>query len=191
MRVISGTLKGRRIPFNNGKFGNARVTSERMKGALFSLLGESLESMSFLDVCSCSGQIGLEAYSRGAEVVMNEPEIRRNRFISNLMSSWNIEDRVSLFALKADRLIQQFNTDGTKFDLIYIDPPYTELTDQVPMALHLVDKISKFGSLNEIGTVVVQHDNRLEFPARINALACLKQKKYGNNCLTLYGIASP
>jgi len=191
MRVISGTLKGRRIPFNNRKFGNARVTSERMKGALFSLLGESLESRSFLDVCSCSGQIGLEAYSRGAEVVMNEPEIRRNKFISSLLSSWNIEDRISLLALEADRLIQQFSTDGTKFDMIYIDPPYTELTDQVPMALHLVDKISKSGSLSETGTVVVQHDNKVEFPSRRNAFVCLKQKEYGNNSLTLYGIASP
>ena len=76
MRIIAGEFKGRRIPFNNRKYGNARVTSDFVKKAVFSSLGEILCGKYFLDLFSCSGQIGLEACSRGAQVVINEPDRR-------------------------------------------------------------------------------------------------------------------
>lgn len=70
MNVIAGTYKGRTIPFSNRKFNNADITPQKLKGALFSILGEDLTGKSFLDLYACSGQVGIEAVSRGASFVL-------------------------------------------------------------------------------------------------------------------------
>ena len=83
MRVIAGRLKGRRIPFNNRRFGNARVTSGRVKEAVFSMLGTELQGLRFLDLFAGSGQMGLEAFSRGCDAVMNELDRPRHAFLTS------------------------------------------------------------------------------------------------------------
>jgi len=62
MNIIAGSLRGRVIPFVNRKFDAAEATPQKIKGALFSILGEDLRGRSFLDLYSCSGQIGLAEF---------------------------------------------------------------------------------------------------------------------------------
>lgn len=186
MRIISGTLKGRNIPFNNRKQGNARVTSSFVKKAVFSSLGEALPGRRFLDLFSCSGQIGLEAYSRGAQVMMNEPDRRRNQFIAKLLRDWNLENHIQLHARPAQKLIPHLESKSLPFDIIYLDPPYNESLGETPMALAFLTHLSTTSLLTPTGTLVVQHTSHTSLPKTLHNLSLSKQKKYGETTVTAY-----
>ena len=107
MRVISGTLKGITIPFDNDKYDNANATPQKVKEALFSILGDDLIGKSFLDLYACSGQIGIEALSRGAElVVFNEIDIRRYHFIKSQIEKRNLTENTLFFRYHAFRCLR-------------------------------------------------------------------------------------
>ena len=61
IRVIAGKFRGKIIPFDNSKFDEADITPQRVKGAVFSILGEDLHGLIFLDMFAGSGQMGFEA----------------------------------------------------------------------------------------------------------------------------------
>lgn len=185
MRIITGSLKGRIIPFNVKKHGNARVTSGRVKEAAFSILGSDLTGLRFLDLCAGSGQIGLEAYSRGACVVMNEPEGRKYRAIAGLLQSWGIQNRIRVLSRPAQKLLPLLDAEGISFHVIYLDPPYHEQIDSIPMALALLTGISTSSLVEETGVILVQHPPELDLPAHLRHLAILRQKNYGDTSLTV------
>ena len=187
MRIIAGSLKGRRIPFNNRRYGNARVTSDFVKEAAFSILGETLAGRRFLDLFAGSGQIGLEAFSRGAEVAMNERDRRRCRFIADLIGAWGLRERIQLTSLPAERLISGLEAAGTAFDVIYLDPPYDRRLDGTPFALSMLHRIGAASLSCEAGVVLVQHPSQLDLPVSSGDLSILRRKTYGNTGLTLYG----
>ena len=98
IRVIGGSLKGKNIPFDNNKYDQADISPQKIKGAVFSILGEELSGQIFLDLFAASGQIGIEACSRGAEkVVFNELEKKRYFFIKNIISNFGLEPISKIF----------------------------------------------------------------------------------------------
>lgn len=186
MRIIAGSLKGRRIPFNNRNYGNARVTSDFVKKAVFSLLGEDLCGMRFLDAFACSGQIGLEAFSRGADVVMNEVDRRRFRFISGLLKDWGLNDRIRLCSRPADRLFPQLSSEALRFDAIYLDPPYRDEVGGAPACQAVLERFATIPLLTDAGAVVMQHASEYSLPDVFPPLSLHKQKRYGNTSLSIY-----
>jgi len=186
MQIISGSFKGRRIPFNNRKQGNARVTSDFVKKAAFTSLGELLPDKSFLDLFSCSGQIGLEACSRGAQVVMNEPDRRRNRFIAQTLNTWELTDRITLHARSAQSLLPQLASANDLFDVVYLDPPYHKQIGDQPMSVAILTRLAKTAILAPNAQVLVQHASRTSVPESLLELALTRQKKYGDSMLTTY-----
>jgi len=186
MRIIAGSLKGRRIPFNNRKYGHARVTSDFVKKAVFSLLGEDLCGMRFLDAFACSGQIGLEAFSRGADVVMNEVDRRRFRFISGLLKDWGLNDRIRLCSRPADRLFSQLSSEALRFDAVYLDPPYRNGVGGVSASQAVLERFATNPLLTDVGVVVMQHAAAYPLPDTFSPLFVYKQKRYGNTSLSLY-----
>ena len=184
MQIIAGKFKGRRIPFNNRKQGNARVTSDFVKKAVFTSLGEHLHDKSFLDLFSCSGQIGLEACSRGATVVMNEPDRKRNRFISELLVQWQLQDQITLHTRPAQTLLPQLARSSSLFDVVYLDPPYHEHFQNQPMAVAFLDRVATTPILAPGARIVVQH------AASVSLADCplplQRQKKYGDSIVSVF-----
>jgi 16S rRNA (guanine966-N2)-methyltransferase len=191
MRVIAGQLKGRKIPFINRRFGNARVTSERVKEAVFSMLGTELPGRSFLDLFAGSGQMGLEAFSRGCITVMNEPDRRRYGFISGLLDELDLRSQIVLHRLPAKRLVRVLGDGGDRFDVIYLDPPYHEQVEGEPMAQWALESVASATLLRPGGVVAVQHDSRLDLLGVAGDLAVLREKRYGDTSITLYGHLLP
>ena len=190
MRIIAGSLKGRRIPFNPGKHGGARTTSEMVKKAAFSILGEDLTGTHFLDLFACCGQIGLEALSRGARVVVNEPDKRRCRFIANLVAGWELDDHIRVTSQPAQKAIALLDSEGLQFDVIYLDPPYRGEVGGTAPAVGALTAIGGSALARANGAVMVQHAARVELPPSAVALAFVKRRTYGDTALTLYR-ASP
>ncbi len=186
MRVITGSLKGRVIPFDVEQHGEIRVTSQRVKKAAFSILGENLTNTRFLDLCAGSGQIGLEAASRGAQVVMNEPDKTRHRFIDNLRQSWGVRESVELFGLSAERLAITLGAEGRCFEIIFLDPPYNDESDGRPLSISLLVKTAATSLSTTPGLILVQHASKLEMPESVSLHSRLKQRHYGGTALTLY-----
>ena len=101
VRIVTGTLRGRRIASN--RLGNLRLTSSRLKESIFAMLGPDLKGSHFLDLCAGSGQMGLEALSRGAHVVFNEPDRRRYSILRSMLREWRVG--AQMFDTRAEMLI--------------------------------------------------------------------------------------
>lgn len=186
LRIITGHLKGRTIPFSPKRQGDIRLTSSRLKEAIFASIGPTLEGQAFLDLCAGSGQIGLEALSRGARVTSVEPDLRRYTCLRKLLDDWEVRDGVELVNTQAQLLIPQLEQQGRRFDAVYVDPPYDATLGDEPLCLALLRKLAHSEVLGLERPVMVQHSRRLELPAEVGRLSCRKQRVYGDTLLSVY-----
>lgn len=185
MRIVTGDLRGRRIP--SGRLGNLRLTSSRLKEAIFTMLGADLQGCNFLDLCAGSGQMGLEALSRGAQVVFNEPDRRRYRLLRELLRDWRIG--AEMHEVRAEMLIPRLGEETRRFHTIYIDPPYHARHSGAPLCMALLEKLGEISLLQPDGIVLAQHQKELELPAETGDLKRLRSRDYGNTSLCIYGLA--
>ncbi len=173
MRVISGTAGGRRLETPRGMA--VRPTTEKVKEALFSSIQFELEGKKVLDLFAGSGQLGIEALSRGAESAV---------FVDNSSDSLEIvKNNLKKCGFSADVL----KCDGTayiysvqeKFDFIFLDPPYG--TGLLLKALEgAAEKISPGG------VITAEHPLEEELPDTIGNCFVSRRKKYGKLQLTFY-----
>jgi len=182
VRIVTGTLRGRHIA--SGQLGSLRLTSSRLKESIFSMLGPDLQGTHFLDLCAGSGQIGLEALSRGAHVVFNEPDRRRYSILRSTLREWRVG--AQMFDNRAEILIPRLREEVRSFDNIYLDPPYHICHDGKPLSLSLLGKLSITPLLRAEGLILAQHQRELELPEEIGTLQLLKARKYGNTRLSIY-----
>ena len=186
LRIITGNLKGRTIPFSPKRQGDIGVTSSRLKEAVFASMGGDLEGQTFLDLCAGSGQIGLEAHSRGARVTSVEPDFRRYACLRKLLDDWDVGDGMELFHLKAQLLIPRLEQQQRRFDAVYVDPPYDATLGTEPLCLALLGKLGHSEVLRQGTQVMVQHSRHLELPAEVGGLSCRKKRLYGDTLLSVY-----
>ena len=122
MRVITGTAKGRRLEAPAGL--DTRPTSERTKEAMFSIIQFEIEQASVLDLFAGSGQLGIEALSRGAgsalALDLNPAAIASLRSHLHTLQCENGQ------LLQTDALLYLQNPAATPFDLVFLDPPFSQ-----------------------------------------------------------------
>ncbi len=182
MRIVTGSLRGRRIP--SSRLGNLRLTSSRLKESVFAMLGADLQGTRFLDLCAGSGQMGLEALSRGAQVVFNEPDRRRYNHLRSLLRTWRIG--AQMHDVRAELLIARLDQEAHRFDAIYLDPPYHARHAGAPLCLALLEKLAAVQLLHESGLILAQHQKELDLPEEAGSLRCLRMREYGNTNLSIY-----
>ncbi|MGY8826711.1 MAG: 16S rRNA (guanine(966)-N(2))-methyltransferase RsmD [Candidatus Latescibacterota bacterium] len=185
VRIVTGDLRGRRIP--SGRLGNLRLTSSRLKEAIFSMLGADLQGFNFLDLCAGSGQMGLEALSRGSHVVFNEPDRKRYHHLRGLLREWRVG--AEMHEVRAEMLIPRLGEEARRFDTIYIDPPYHARHSGAPLCMSLLERLGEIPLLNPEGLIIAQHQKELELPPDTGTLKLLRSRDYGNTSLSIYGIA--
>lgn len=187
IRIIAGELRGRVIPFVNRRYEDADITPQKVKGAIFSMVGEWLHGKSFLDLYAGSGQIGLEALSRGgAPVVFNEADPARFRFIQSCVESFGLLPSARIFNLPAERALKLFHEKGMSFDFIFLDPPYLKTSSGDDRYGDAIETIGSLELLAPGGEIIVQHytDNRLgDRAVRFTVRAV---RRYGKTTLTVY-----
>ncbi len=118
MRIIAGKHKGKKLKEFKGQ--EIRPTSDRAKEALFSILASKIIDCSFLDLCSGSGSVGIESYSRGASSVTFVDQsvkslslTKENALSVGLLGDFVLSDAIN-FIYKTSQ----------KFDVVFFDPPY-------------------------------------------------------------------
>ncbi|MBP3919663.1 MAG: 16S rRNA (guanine(966)-N(2))-methyltransferase RsmD [Clostridia bacterium] len=126
MRIITGQARNIQLQTLEGEA--TRPTAERVKEAVFSALQFELENASFLDLFSGSGQMGLEAVSRGAALaVMVDASPDAIAVMKANAKKTKLFDRCRIVNYRYQEYLKGFSKNGDKpFDIIYIDPPFTE-----------------------------------------------------------------
>jgi 16S rRNA (guanine(966)-N(2))-methyltransferase RsmD len=185
VRIVTGRLRGRIISFNPKRHGDIRVTSGRLKEAIFDRLGSSLEGLSFLDVCAGSGQMALEAYSRGAMVTAVEPDRRRRDLLRQLMRDWGV-NHLELLGRRGQGALTDLATEGRHYDVIYLDPPYHARHNGHPLCEVLLSAVGHSGVLAADGVLLVQHPKEIDLSERVDGLERSQLRRHGTTLLSEY-----
>ncbi len=187
VRIIAGKYKGRKIHFDNKKYDSADITSSKVKGAVFSMLGESLEGRSFLDLFAGSGQMGFEALSRGADpVVFNEPDPRRSEFIISFAKAIGEVGNIICLRHGATQSMRLLMKKERNFDVIFLDPPYDKTKGVSFQYRDILEKIEINGLLRDDGIIIIQHYSGNVLPQKTDSLKLSYQKIYGQTTLSIY-----
>ena len=176
MRVITGVARGKRLITVTGN-DIVRPTGEKVKEALFSSIQFDIEGRRVLDLFAGSGQLGIEALSRGARcatfVDCNDASLKA---IKQNLANTDLEDKSQVhksdYATFALRCTQ-------KFDIAFLDPPY--------QAGILNDAVSKVIPLmSDYGKIFCEHPSELKMPEAIDGFVVCKVYKYGKTLITVY-----
>ncbi len=123
MRVISGDLKGRRLINPDGTM--VRPTGSRVKEALFSIIADRIIDSTFVDCFSGTGNIGIEAISRGAaRAFFIERNPRVVEILKRNIKNLGLADRASVMMLDAIKGVKALGKLGVSADIVFLDPPY-------------------------------------------------------------------
>lgn len=125
MRVISGSARGKKLfsPIEN----HVRPTADRVKEAIFSAIQFELAGKKILDLFAGTGQIGIEALSRGAEfAAFVDKSLRSVQLTKKNLEAAGFSERAKLFGVDAAQFL---STCTEKFDIIFLDPPYKDILD--------------------------------------------------------------
>ena len=180
MRIIAGVFKGRKLEKIDTD--GIRPTSDRVKEALFSILGDNVINSKFLDLFSGCGSIGIEAYSRGAaEVIFVDASIKSIEILNSNIRKIGIEKYIEIVNMNYNNAICKLADRGKKFDIIFADPPYKS-----NIYFDILRMIDHKNILTKNGIVVIEQDSK-EPESYINGyLKLIKKKIYGNSQLLFY-----
>ena len=175
MRIISGTAKGRKLKTLAGD--DVRPTSDKVKEAVFSAIQFDIEGRRFLDLFTGSGQMGLEALSRGAESAT---------FIDSSAESVRIcKENISTLGFDAaSKVIRSdalsfLNLCGDKFDIAFLDPPYA--AGILEKALVLLSQ-----KMSDYGTIICEHPPEVILPDNVGGFTVYRKYRYGKINVTTY-----
>ncbi len=179
MRIIGGTARGRRFEAPQGS--NTRPTLDRVKESLFGMLQFDLPYSTVLDLFSGSGNLGLEAASRGASlVVCNDHAPSCAALIQKNVTELGFSERVRVLCLPYQEAIQRLTREELTFDLAFLDAPY-----QSGAAEEACRLLFESGRMKKGGRVVIEHDSKRIPKAVLGLTRIVKTKRYGSCALTL------
>ena len=185
MRVITGTARGQRLKTLEGDA--TRPTSERIKGAIFSSIQFEIEGRRVLDLFAGSGQMGIEALSRGAGSAFF---VDSSREAMEIVKS-NYTD--CGFADRSRTLVQDYRnyirkaSGREKFDLVFIDPPYADKT-----ALDALSRLVDADLLSEGAIVCLEAGEEFSGnESELSGFDVLKNTSYGKKSSVLIAVYKP
>lgn len=177
MRVITGKARGVQLKTPEGM--TTRPTTDRVKEALFSIINFDIPGANVLDLFGGTGQLGIEALSRGAAsavfVDAGEPAcklIRENLKRAKMESQGRVIRSDYLDYLKRCR---------EKFDIIFLDPPYAEVFLE-----NALKRITEIDILQTNGIIITERPLGKEIPWEFEGYSRSKDYKYGKTLLTIY-----
>lgn|SRR5574341_219 len=175
MRVTGGTGRGRKLKVPGG---GVRPTSDKVKQALFNILGERIAGSAFLDLFAGAGGIGIEALSRDAERVVFVDASRASLdIIKHNIELAGFLERAQIVSSKAEAYLRK---SAEQFDIVFLDPPYAE--ELKP----LLERIAESDVLKQDGIVVAEHFKKQPSPETAGGLTLYREAKYGDTVLAFY-----
>ncbi len=175
MRIITGKAKGCRLETLTGL--DTRPTVERVKEGIFSAINFEIEGRRVLDLFAGSGQMGLEALSRGAaSCVFVDSSRDAVQVVRRNMAATRLAQNATVLCRDALSFLQQ-NAD--RFDLVFLDPPY-----DAALLLPCLEALS--GQVAPGGAVLCESDRQTELPDEVGGFYLDRSYRYGRVVVRLY-----
>jgi len=177
MRVITGKARGVQLKTPEGM--TTRPTTDRVKEALFSIIHFEIPGASVLDLFGGTGQLGIEALSRGAKrAVFVDSQDSACRLIRENLTRAKMQQDGQV--VRSDYL-QYLDRCREKFDIILLDPPYAEVFLE-----NALKRITEIDILESNGIIVAERPLGKELPWEFEGYTRSKDYKYGKILLTIY-----
>lgn len=176
MRVITGSARGRRLKELEGM--ETRPTTDRVKESVFSGIQFDIEGRRVLDLFAGTGQLGIEALSRGAaEAVFVENRSDAVRLVKENLEICGLSDRARVHA--GDGLA--YLRSGEKFNLIFLDPPYG-----APLLAQALERIAMFDICRQHGIIVAESAADQTLPTLAPPYRLYREYRHGKIKVTVY-----
>lgn len=197
MRVIAGAFKGKRLVAPKGNR-TVRPTADRVKESVFSMLRERVIDANFLDLCAGTGNIGIEALSRGAKhVTFLERDPRCLQIIKQNLRTCGLTtepraarkpmDTTALLRRDAVRGLIYLQKQGAVFEIIYFDPPYgTRSAGGSELYTTCLAVLAENALLRTDGILLVEHAKQSVMPDTLGSLSRNRQVSYGDTVVSFY-----
>ena len=177
LRVVAGEFGGRPLKTLEGK--TTRPTTDKVKGAIFNMIGPFFDGGRVLDLFSGSGSLAIEAISRGmSSAVLVEKDRRAQAIIQENIKMTKSEKQFQLLKMDAARALTQLTG---QFDLVLLDPPYAK--EQI---VDNITQLEEQGLLSEEVMLVCETDKGVDLPEEVSNFGIWKQKTYGISKVTVY-----
>ena len=179
MRIIAGTARGRNFDAPKGR--STRPTLDRVKEAMFGMVQFDIEGRQVLDLFAGSGNLGLEALSRGAaHVVFCDNDRAASELVRRNAELLGFSDRARIVCSDCFMLLKQLSLEGMRFSLVLLDPPYAAgLTERV------LEDMSKLKLLTDGCIILAEHSWKLPLSIDIPGMVCREPRRYGDAAVTL------
>lgn len=177
MRVITGKARGVQLKTPEGLL--TRPTADKVKEALFSIIQFEIPGAAVLDLFGGTGQLGIEALSRGADsAVFVDAREEACKLIRENLKRTRLEDKAKV--IRSDYLAYLGRCRET-FDIILLDPPYAEVFLE-----NSLNRITEIDILHSGGIIVTERPLGKELPWEIAGYTRSRDYKYGKTLLTIY-----
>lgn len=180
MRIITGSAKGRKIKAPEGM--DTRPTADRVKEALFNIISGKIYNSTVLDLFAGTGNLGIEAISRGAEKCTF---VEHNKKTFDILKE-NVYDlgfgqSVEYYNQDAFAAVQKISVLNKKYDIVFLDPPYS-----MGLVEKSIQMIYKLDILNDEAIIVSEYDIKDNIPEKIGSIVKYRQEKYGRTYIALW-----
>lgn len=177
MRVITGTARGRRL--NELKGMETRPTTDKVKESIFNCIQFDVEDARVLDLFAGTGQLGIEALSRGAQsAVFVDKRTDAAKLVRDNLALCQLSDRAQVICGDS---IGYLSSLRTRFDIIFLDPPYAD--DLLERA---IAHIARFDILSPHGIIVAESPMDKALPALEAPYGIYREYRYGKIKVTIY-----
>lgn len=189
VRIIAGTFKSRELL--SPRSGAVRPTSDRVKEALFQILSPHLEGASVLDLYAGSGNLGLEALSRGAErccFVERDPAC--NDVIRKNIERLGVGARTRVMRIECARAVRLLNAKGERYNLVLADPPYHKAKKGASECKKILRVLEACDMFAPHAVVVTEHFKNDQLPRDLRRLNLKLQRRYGDTVLSFFEVSA-
>ena len=177
MRVIGGKAKRRIIKGTCRR--TTRAVTGRIKESVFGILG-NIEGKRVLDLFAGTGSFGIESLSRGAkEAVFIDSDKECVKLIEKNLTSLGLTGAVYSITMK--RGLKKLGERDRKFDLIFVDPPFSE-----NLCNETIKEVDMFDILGTKGQIIARYHRKTEVPEKVGRLILNRKEKYGESICSFY-----
>lgn len=181
MRVVSGKFRGRKL---NAVPGMAtRPTTDKVKEALFNIIGPYFDGGQSLDLFAGSGGLSIEGVSRGIDhAVLIDRQYQAIKTIHHNIEVTKNPEQFSVYKMDARKALGMLGKHQAKFDLVYLDPPYAK-----QQIMRDLDRMVTDDLLNDGAVIAAETNQAADLPTEDQPnFAFIRQQTYGITVLTIY-----
>lgn len=182
MRIVGGKAKGRRLLSAKGL--KTRPTSDKVKESIFNILRLDFEGKDVLDLFAGTGNLGIEALSRGAmRAVFIENNRRAISILERNLNNCNFIDRSEIIESNVAQGIKILENKDLSFDLVFLDPPYAE-----QLLRDTLVKVSRSEIVKDGALLIAEHSHSERIEQHVERLTLIDQRRYGKTLVSFFEV---